>query len=231
VGKNAVLLDLDGTLTDPYVGITGSLQYVLEKMGRIVPPAEDLKWCIGPPIQSNVGILLGTEDPAQIQEGVRLYRERYSAIGKFENTLIDGIPEVLAQLVDAGMFLSLATSKLKTYAMEIVEHFDLRRHLHVVHGSELDGSNSDKGELVAHILKTEDIEAANAVMIGDRRFDIAGAEANAVVSIGVLWGYGDRNELEEAGADHIATAPADLPGLIEAGFRLGRASRGLDTFI
>ena len=115
-----------------------------------------------------------------MDEAVRHYRERYSTIGKFENSLIDGIPEMLSIFVARGYFLSVATSKLKTYAGDIIDHFDLRRYFQVLHGSELDGRNAAKGDLVRHILATERIEAGNAVMIGDRLHDMVGAGSNSV---------------------------------------------------
>jgi phosphoglycolate phosphatase len=214
--RPAVLFDLDGTLTDPFVGITRSLAYALEKLGRTAPAADDLRWCIGPPIQSSFAVLLETEDAAVIGEGVRLYRERYAAIGKFENTLIEGIPDVLSELAGDGYFLAVATSKLKTYAGEIIDHFDLRRYFQTVHGPELDGRNSVKSELIAHILTAEPIEARRTVMIGDRSHDVAGANANGVSAIGVLWGYGDRQELETAGAARIVASTAELRGAIAA---------------
>lgn len=212
--KSAVLFDLDGTLTNPFVGITRSLQHVLEKLGRIAPPAEELAWCIGPPIQSNIGVLLGTDDRALIWQGVELYRERYATHGKFENELIEGIPAALATLAERGVFMTVATSKLKSFAGEIVDHFGLAGYFDAVHGSELDGSNAVKADLVAHILATEKLDAGRAVMIGDRSHDVVGANANGVASIGVLWGFGDRKELLDAGADYIAERPADLPALI-----------------
>jgi phosphoglycolate phosphatase len=208
--RQAVLFDLDGTLTDPFVGITRSLGYALEKLGRIAPPADDLRWCIGPPIQSSFAVLLETDDATLIGEGVRLYRERYAAIGKFENTLIEGIPEALAELVADGFFLAVATSKLKTYAGDIIDHFGLRRYFQVVHGSELDGRNSVKAELISHILAVEPIEAARTVMIGDRSHDVVGANANGVSAIGVLWGFGDRQEFDDAGAARVVARPAEL---------------------
>lgn len=214
--QQAVLFDLDGTLTDPFVGITRSLGYALKKLGRIAPAADDLRWCIGPPIQSSFAVLLETEDAAVIGEGVRLYRERYSTIGKFENTLIQGIPEALAELVADGFFLAVATSKLKTYAGEIIDHFNLRRYFSVVHGSELDGRNSVKAELISHILAVEPIEARHTVMVGDRSYDVAGANANGVLAIGVLWGYGDRQEFEAAGTASIVAHPAELRDSIGA---------------
>jgi phosphoglycolate phosphatase len=220
----ALLFDLDGTLTDPFVGITRSVQYAMEKLGRVVPAADDLRWCIGPPLKVGFARLLDTTDEAAMDEGVRLYRERYSTIGKFENVLIPGIPETLAALVDQGYFLSVATSKLKTYAGDIIDHFDLRRYFQVLHGSELDGRNSAKGDLVGHILATERIAAADAIMIGDRSHDIVGASANGVASIGVLWGYGDLTELTTAGATAIAANPSKLPDIVAEVLRMREVS-------
>ena len=120
----------------------------------------------------------------------------------------------MAAFVDQGYFLSVATSKLKTYAGDIIDHFDLRQYFQVLHGSELDGRNAEKGDLVAHILATERLDPANAVMIGDRSHDIVGASANGAASIGVLWGYGDLPELTAAGATRIAAAPAELPAIV-----------------
>ena len=213
--RPALLFDLDGTLTDPFVGITRSVQYAMEKLGRPAPAADDLRWCIGPPLKLAFATLLDTEDEAALDEGVRLYRERYATIGKFENKLIPGIPQTLAAFVDQGYFLSVATSKSKTYAGDIIDHFDLRRYFNVLHGSELDGRNAMKGDLVGHILATERLAATNTVMIGDRSHDIVGANANGVASIGVLWGYGDAAELTVAGATRIAKRPSELPHLVD----------------
>jgi phosphoglycolate phosphatase len=212
--RTALLFDLDGTLTDPFIGISRSVQYAMEKLGRPVPAADDLRWCIGPPLKLAFARLLGTDDEAATDEAVRLYRERYATVGKFENRLIDGIPEVLSTLSAEGHFLSVATSKLKTFAGDIVDHFNIRRYFDALHGAELDGRNAMKGDLVGHILATERIEPANAIMIGDREHDVAGAKANGVAAIGVLWGYGDRQELERAGAGWIATMPSELPEFV-----------------
>lgn len=211
--RRALLFDLDGTLTDPFVGITRSVQYAMERLGRPVPAADDLRWCIGPPLKLAFARLLETADEAALDEGMRLYRERYATTGKYENRLVDGVPDMLAALVAKGYFLTIATSKLKTYAGDIIEHFKLGAYFDAVHGAELDGRNSAKGELVSHILATEQIDPATAVMIGDRSHDVVGASANGVPAIGVLWGYGDRAEL--AGAARIAARPAEIPDLVE----------------
>ena len=218
--RPALLFDLDGTLTDPFVGITRSVQYAMQKLGRPVPAADDLRWCIGPPLKLAFATLLDTDDEAAMDEGVRLYRERYATVGKFENELIPGIPEMLAGFVEQGCFLSVATSKLKTYAGDIIDHFDLSRYFQALHGSELDGRNSAKGDLIGHILAIERIAAADAIMIGDRSHDIVGAKANRVASIGVLWGYGDLAELTGAGATRIASQPAELAGIVAEVLRL-----------
>ncbi len=209
-----ILFDLDGTLTDPFEGITASIRHALESMGRIAPKAESLRWCIGPPLQANFRELLATDDDARINRAVALYRERYDDVGKFENKLIDGIPELLAGLQDDGYALAVATSKLQSYAGDIVEHFGLMRYFDQVYGSEPDGRYADKGDLVGLVLKLRHVDAGRTLMIGDRMHDIVGAKKNGVDGIGVLWGYGDRKELSDAGADAIADTPADLGEIV-----------------
>lgn len=219
----AILFDLDGTLTDPFVGITRSIVYALERMGLVAPAAEDLRWCTGPPLRPTFATLLGTTDPGLIDQAIGFYRERYDAIGKFENTIVDGIPEIVARFHEAGYFLSIATSKLQRFAVDIVDHFGLRPYFHVIHGSDADGRNADKAHLLAHILAAENLSASSCVMIGDRSHDMVGASANGVAGIGVLWGYGDREELVGAGAAAIADTPDDLP------VQIGRIVSGIRT--
>lgn len=216
--RAAVLFDLDGTLTDPFVGITRSIRHALERMGREAPDAEALRACIGPPLQVTFAQLLETDDEASVWQAVGHYRERYQRVGKFENTLIPGIVDVLEQCADAGYFLSVATSKMESYSRDILDHFDLMRFFDAVHGSAPDGTNANKADLIAHILAVEPVSAKRAVMIGDRKHDILGASANGVAGIGVLWGFGDRRELEEAGAAAIADRPGELPAAIAARF-------------
>jgi len=212
--RPAVLFDLDGTLTDPFVGITTCIQYALEKMGRVAPPAEELRFCIGPPLQKSFPMLLDTTDEAQVWAAVGHYRERYATVGKFENTLVPGVAAALERSAGEGWFLSVATSKLETYSKDILEHFGISRYFDAVHGSALDGRNSDKADLIRHILSVEPIEAQRTVMIGDRMHDVYGASANGVGTIGVLWGYGDEAELREAGAAAVAADPVELVGAI-----------------
>lgn len=213
--KTTFLFDLDGTLTDPFVGITRSIQYALEKMGRSVPPAGDLRWCIGPPLWDSFAILLETDDRSVQDQAVQIYRERYTTEGLYENTLIDGIVPLVSELAGAGRRLFVATSKPHAYAGKIVDHFDLSRFFGKVYGSELDGTRSAKAELIAHILEEEGIAAQDCVMIGDRKHDLIGANANSVAAVGVSWGYGSREELAAEAPVLIAEKPSDILGLME----------------
>jgi len=205
-----VLLDLDGTLTDPFEGITLCIAHALVTLGRLSPPRETLRWCIGPPLRGNFAALLGTNDAALTERAVRIYRERFASVGLFENTVYPGIPEALAALRRAGHALILATSKPAVYAEKILSHFGLLGHFASVHGSELDGTRSEKPALLAHILRTESLPASAAVMVGDREHDMRGASANTVRGIGVLWGYGTREELERSGASACVAHPGEL---------------------
>ncbi|MBF9197486.1 HAD family hydrolase [Microvirga terrestris] len=202
------LFDLDGTLTDPKTGITRSVQYALGKLGRPIPEADDLTWMIGPPLIAGFTELLGGSD--EVQEAVRLYRERYSAIGLYENEVYAGIPALLQNLQERGIRLYVATSKLQVFARWILDHFDLSRFFSEIYGSELDNRNADKRDLIRHILEQERFNPMNAVMIGDRKHDAIGAKANGLASIGVTWGYGSRQELLDAGVARLVDAPQDL---------------------
>lgn len=208
------LFDLDGTLTDPFEGITRSIQYALEKMGASAVAADDLRWCIGPPLWESFRVLLGTQERPELDKAVAFYRERYTETGLFENTLIDGIPELLQELVGAGIRLHVCTSKPHAYAGKIVEHFGLSPYFGKVYGSELDGTRSAKAELIAHILEEERLVADEVVMIGDRKHDLIGANANGVAGIGVLWGYGSREELAAEKPILIAERPAQISAIL-----------------
>jgi phosphoglycolate phosphatase len=210
-----VLFDLDGTLTDPFEGITRSIRYALEKMGAGDTASEELRWCIGPPLWDSFSVLLGTDDKSELDRAVAFYRERYTATGLFENTLIDGIPELLAALREAGAQLHVCTSKPHAYAGSIVEHFGLMRFFGKVYGSELDGTRSQKSELIAHVLKEEKLSAGETLMIGDRKHDLIGANANKVGGIGVLWGYGSREELEAENPLLIAERPEQISVILK----------------
>lgn len=209
--QTAILFDLDGTLTDPFEGITRSIAYALGRLGVTAPKPDQLRWCIGPPLRSAFELLLDSPGEADLDEAVRLYRERYATTGKFENLLIDGIPEVLERLRGEGHAMFVATSKLKTYAGDIIDHFGLRPYFDFVHGSELDGTNSGKADLVRHILSSERLDPRACVMVGDRSHDVVGAAASGMPTIGVRWGYGAEGELEAAGAACVVERPPDIP--------------------
>jgi phosphoglycolate phosphatase len=202
------LFDLDGTLTDPKTGITRSVQYALERLGRPVPDADELTWMIGPPIFAGFTELLGGTD--EVPDAVRLYRERYSDVGLFENEVYAGIPALLRDLQEKGVRLYVATSKLQVFARRILDHFELSRFFSEIYGSELDNRNADKRDLIRHILERERFDPAGAVMIGDRKHDAIGAKANGLASIGVTWGYGSRQELLDAGIACLVDAPQAL---------------------
>ena len=209
----ALLFDLDGTLTDPRPGIVGCLRYALDRLGRDCPDDDVLATCIGPPLRGSFATLLDTRDPALIEEAVRLYRERFAAIGLFENRVYDGVPGMLDRLRGGGPLL-VATSKMAEYAERIVQHFGLAPYFAGVYGAEPGGRFDDKAELLAHLLRRERLVAATTVMIGDRAVDVIAARANGLRAIGVLWGYGSERELREAGAEQLCATPAALPDVI-----------------
>jgi phosphoglycolate phosphatase len=205
-----LLFDLDGTLTDPRVGIVACLKYAIESMGQTPPGDQELVRFIGPPLQDSLALLPGIDNEERVTRAVAFYRERFAETGLYENTVYPDIPHTLEQLIGRGATLYVATSKPTVYAARIIEHFGLSRYFRGVYGSELNGTRSSKSELIAHLLNTESMPAASAVIIGDRSHDMAGARANRVLAIGVLWGYGTREELVTAGADSLCEQPALL---------------------
>lgn len=207
-----LLFDLDGTLTDPREGIIACFEHALRGLGRPIPPASMLERLIGPPLRDAFATL--SLDGDLIEAAVALYRERFTMAGMFENNVYAGIPEALAALSAEGARLLVATSKPRVYAEAILEHFGLRKHFDAVHGSELDGRLSDKRELIGHVLSASRLAAGETTMVGDRRHDVVGALGNAVLPVGVLWGYGSEAELTAAGARRLIGAPADLVQLV-----------------
>jgi phosphoglycolate phosphatase len=165
-----------------------------------------------PPLLESFAKLVPHAAPDHHHHLLALYRERFAHIGMFENTVYPGIPELLATLKGRSMFV--ATSKPHIYARRIIEHFGLHPHFIRVHGSELDGKNTDKSQLIAHVLASEGIKAQDSLMIGDRMHDIIGASKNGLLSIGVSWGYGSEDELISAGADHLSKSPEELSRLL-----------------
>ena len=201
-----VFFDLDGTLTDPKVGITTCIQYALQKLKFEVIPKDDLTWCIGPPLQESFVVLVGHQRSA---EALALYRERFSEIGWKENSVYPGIEDTLERLRAAEFRLFVATSKPHVYANQIVGHFQLDQYFDTVYGAELDGTRCDKSELLQYAL-CDSSTTGVASMVGDRKHDVIGALANSMTAIGVTYGYGSRQELHEAGASRIVDRPGDL---------------------
>src|SRR5215813_3517566 len=203
--ETALFFDLDGTLTDPKPGITGSIQYALDKLDRPVPSQDELAWCIGPPLRASFVILLGGEEHAD--RAVAFYRERFGDVGLFENSVYPDIAAVLAALGQSHPRIFVATSKPHVFAKRIVEHFGLAGHFEHVFGSELDGTRVQKADLLAYALEQTGIDPSRALMIGDRSHDVLGAKANGMDAVGVTYGYGSREELIAAGAKHLCASP------------------------
>lgn len=213
--KNIFLFDLDGTLTDPGTGITNSVAYALDKYGIEVSDRSVLYPFIGPPLrESFMKFYDFSEEKAE--EAVWKYREYFSERGLFENEVYPGIPKMLEALKDKGARLFVATSKPTGYSRQILEHFNLLDYFEDIQGSTMDGSREKKADVIAYLLEMNQIsEKADVVMIGDRKQDIDGASANGLTSVGVLYGYGDRRELEDAMADHIAGDVVELGKLLQ----------------
>ena len=210
-----ILFDLDGTLTDPKPGITRCIQHALSALGYPAPLEDELLWCIGPPLRGSFSRLLDSTDNGLLDEALRLYRERFAEVGLFENTLIPGIPQALDSVKNLDAKLFLATSKPSVYATRIIGHFGLDGYFDKLYGSELDGTLSDKAELIAHILAQESIVPATAVMVGDREHDVIGAVRCGIKSIGVTYGYGTEAELLAHGANAIVHTPDGIAGLLK----------------
>ena len=207
---DTVLFDLDGTLTDPKIGITTCILYALNQLGYELPETEQLLWCIGPPLTVSFTKLLQTTDKVLIDRAITLYRDRFATVGLFENAHYPQIPETLNSIRTAGYQTYIATSKPHVFAKRIIEHFDLNSLFDGIYGSELVGTRSDKAELIRHILLTENLIPAKTVMIGDRSHDAIGAKKNQLLAIGVTYGYGTEEELKLHGVDLIANSPQEI---------------------
>jgi phosphoglycolate phosphatase len=214
----ALLFDLDGTLLEPEQGICGSIEYAIRRLGLKVPERSTLRRFIGPPLFRSFETLhteavpdaAAEERAAWVQRAVTLYRERYAAIGMYENEVYCGIPALLAGARELGFRLCVATSKPRTFAQPILSHFRLSEYFHAIYGSELDGRRGEKSELLTHLLAEEKMRASDALMIGDRFYDIVGARANGITALGVAWGHGSVEELDRAGAARVFASPAEL---------------------
>jgi phosphoglycolate phosphatase len=205
-----VYFDLDGTLTDPFEGISRCIAYALERLGYGKPGDAELRRFIGPPLLETFGELVGS---GLAPRALELYRERFADTGWQENAAYPGVHESLADITAAGHLCFVATTKPHVFARRIVEHFDLSPFFTAVYGSELDGTRTDKTELL-RFASRERSGARPSVMVGDRCHDVVAALNNGFRAIGATWGYGTENELLDAGAHRLAATPEQLPDLV-----------------
>lgn len=228
--KKYILFDLDGTLTDPMVGITTCVQYALAAAGIEEPDLQKLTPFIGPPLKQSFMEFYGFSDE-KAEQAVEKYRERFKDVGIFENEVYEGIPKLLSSLKKEGMLLSVASSKPEVFVKRILTHFSIDSYFDAVVGSELDGRRTDKKEVVAEALKRlyeKDAEKAEieetalfdaakrkcTYMVGDRKFDIIGAKAEGVISVGVTYGYGSEEELLAEQPDFLAHSVDELKEIL-----------------
>ena len=209
--KKTVLFDLDGTLTDSGEGIINCATLALRHFGLPIPSYADMRTFVGPPLRDSF-IRFGV--PAdQADEAIRVYRSRYIPTGMFENTPYPGIRELLEALRAEGYTLYVATSKPEEMSVTILEKFDLAKYFHRICGASIDSSRSTKDAVIAYLLESSGAKE-DMVLVGDTKYDILGAKAHGIPAIGVGWGYGKVEEMEEAGAVGIAETMDELIGLI-----------------
>ena len=201
-----VIFDLDGTLTDSGEGIKNSTVYALERLGLPVPADSELRKMVGPPL--SVGFSLLGVPANRIDGAVRLYREQYSARGKYQNRVYPGIEDCLKKLREAGLRLCVGTSKPEPLAREILSGFSLAPYFAYIAGATFDASRQNKDDVLCYLLSATGAE--DAVMVGDTHYDVIGAHRRGIPCIGVTWGYGLLSELEAAGADALAASPEAL---------------------
>jgi len=205
-----ILFDLDGTLTNPEIGITSSVMYALEKFNIKVEDRKELHPFIGPPLTYSFQTYYGLSE-ADSELAVKYYRERFSVKGLYENEVYDGVEKMLQELKKSGKTLIIATSKPEEFTLKILAHFDLLKYFDFVAGATMDGSRGEKADVIRYALEISGIEEkSQAIMIGDRKYDILGAKENGIDSMGVLFGFGDYEELTNAGANYIAKTVADI---------------------
>ena len=204
-----LLFDLDGTLTDPGLGITNSVMYALRKFGVDVPERSQLYPFIGPPVKDSFRSYYGFSDERCGLAGM-YYREYFKKKGMFENEVYDGIHDLLTRLKASGRSLIVATSKPEVFAVDILRHFDLYKYFDFVAGATLNDVRNKKADIIRYALESCGIAKSSAVMIGDRKHDMIGAKENGLDSIGVLYGYGTYDELKTADATMLAAEPADI---------------------
>lgn len=207
---DVILFDLDGTLTDSGLGITNSVAYSLKKYGIEVADRAELYKFIGPPLKESFEKYYGFS-AEELKKAVEYYREYYTDKGMFENSVYEGIEELLKEIRKAGKMAVVATSKPEIFARKILEHFGLAKYFSYIVGANMDETRTKKDEVISYVLESCDIpDKSKVLMIGDREHDILGAKRNGLDSLGVLFGFGNREELKKAGADYIAETVKDI---------------------
>lgn len=210
--KKYILFDLDGTLTNPMMGITKSVRYALNYYGIEVNDLQDLLPFIGPPLRESFSDFYGF-DEVKAQEAVEKYREYFAVDGLFDNEVYEGIEVCLKTLKEAGKVLLVATSKPEKFAKQILEHFNLSQYFEFIGGSEFN-AREKKAEVISYVLAANRIDINDAIMVGDRKHDIIGAHENNLLCIGVLYGFGSLEELQDNKADYIVESVKDLELLL-----------------
>ena len=209
--KKTILFDLDGTLTDSGEGIINCVIYALEKFGLPIPPRENLRYFVGPPLHESF-VRQGVP-VEQAEEAVAAYRERYVPTGMFENTPYPGVRELLEKLKAEGHTLYVASSKPEWMCVDILKHFDLANYFAQICGATMDTSRTNKEAVIEYLIQ-ENGRADNMIMVGDTKFDVLGAKAHGIPCIGVSWGYGSVAEMWEAGAISVADTMEQLLKLL-----------------
>lgn len=210
-----ILFDLDGTLTDSAPGITRSVQHAFDRMGYPKYSPEELTSFVGPPLNEEFMRFAGMS-AADAEKAVGYFRERYETVGKFENSVYPGIPEMLQALCDRGLTLGIATSKPEHFARQIAVHYDLEKYFRFISAASMDETRTDKGTIIQEALRETgyDMHPDEAIMVGDRNYDILGAHKADIRAIGVTYGYGSAEELTAAGADALATSVEELQQML-----------------
>ena len=212
-----ILFDLDGTITDSGEGITKAVQYALKHFGINVEDINELKKFVGPPLRDSY-MKFYNFDEEKATEGIKVFREYYEEKGMFENSLYDGIVDVLKALKKSGKELIVATSKPEVHAKKILEHFNVDKYFTIIAGADFEETRVKKGDVIKYALDNfrntlndnEVLNLSQVIMIGDREHDIIGAKENNIKAIGVLYGYGDVVELSQARASYIVSKPEDF---------------------
>lgn len=209
--KKTILFDLDGTLTDSGEGIINCVIYALERFGLPIPARESLRYFVGPPLHESF-VRQGVPRE-RAEEAVAVYRERYVPTGMFENSPYPGVREMLEALNAEGYTLYVASSKPEWMCVQILEHFDLAKYFRQICGATMDTSRTNKEAVIEYLIK-ENSRADNMIMVGDTKFDVLGAKAHGIPCIGVSWGYGTVEEMQQAGALSIAETMEELQSLL-----------------